>query len=242
MKIKHIKKYIIIGLLLLMVSLMSGCTMFASEYTKQGLNPRFSELFNSMDHPDNTSFPIGIVGANPNIIANVLVYPYYAYLDYSKGTISKKQFLKVMANTKGGIDYLNQLFNENYAIVIKEPIKNINIGESYYEVEPNGAWNANTVNYVKICKKMSDLSIQMYQSQDPQTVFNDIKEYAVLLEQSTFYISANDQYGLDDTINVNNFQERWLLKNVYISLDSVQTALNTKGELPPMSGNSYKGE
>jgi len=221
------KKIIIIVIIIIVVAILGklfiGPAPFASSYTKNALRKDFSIQFNSIVHPTPDSTSITIVPSEPNGIANVLVYVYYAYQDYQAGRISKKQFLEVMANTKGSIDFLTEIFNTNYNEVIKnDPIEVENVGECYVQTSSDGSQLWNTVNEIKISKLMVDLVNKMYQSQDPDEIYADLKLYSVYLEQSTFYFSLNTQYDLDSTINVQNFDPKWLFNNLAFTTNSVQ--------------------
>jgi len=224
---------VLIVLVLLIAVLKGMGPMNASPYTKAALNKRFSENFNSSIIPNSgTSTIQGIVAANPNVIANILVYPYFAYQDLQAGKINQKQFFEVMNNTRGSVDYATNLINTNYALVVKnDPKGKEDIGLCYVHTNSDGSWNANTINYIDNCKKLSDIATQVYQSSDPNQIYQLIQQYAVLLEQNTFYFSANDQYGLDATINVQNFNPNWLLNNTRFSLNSVQKTVLFKGNL-----------
>jgi|GEM_PF-530031 len=221
------KKIILIIVIVIIVVVLGrvilGPAPFASSYTKNALRKDFSTTVNSGFIPSQQSTPITVTPTQANIIANILVYVYYAYQDYQAGRISKKQFLQVMANTKGSVDFLTNIFNTNYNEVIKnDPIAMQNIGLCYGQKNPDGTTTLNTVNFIKISRLMVDLANKMYQSQDPDEIYADLKQYSVYLEQSTFYFSLNTQYDLDSTINVQNFDPKWLFNNVNVTPSSLQ--------------------
>jgi len=228
------KKIIIIVIIIIVVAILGklfiGPAPFASSYTKNALRKDFSTTVNSGFIPSQQSTPISVTPTQANIIANILVYVYYAYQDYQAGRISKKQFLEVMANTKGSIDFLTNIFNTNYNEVIKnDPIVMENNGLSYTQQNSDGSVGGNTVNYIKVSKLMVDLANKMYQSQDPDEIYADLKQYSVYLEQATFYFSLNTQYDLDSTINVQNFDPKWLFNNVSATTSSVQGEFDLLG-------------
>ena len=135
-----------------------------------------------------------------------------------------------MRNSKPCMDFIVNQFNTNYPIVLKYPIeiKDSSYGESYVEVESDGTWNANTVNYVKIQSIIFDSINKMYATQDPTQIYEAVKEFGVYMERSTFYYSQNTQYGLENTINIQNFDPKWILNNTYFDQNSITKLVEGK--------------
>jgi len=209
---------------LFIVGLVSGGTASnASPYTKVGLRKDFSQVFISATNPTSDSTPLNIAGCESNIIANVLVYVYYAYTDYKAGNITEKQFFEVMSNTKEAVNQQITYYNQSMKTVMANDyyFNDTQHGLSYGEKEADGSWDTDTVNYMKLQPLMIALAQKMYQSNNPDDIYNDLKQYGVYLEQGTFYFVENKQYGMDQ-INVNTFQPNWLLDNVYMTKESVQ--------------------
>jgi len=215
---------IILIVVVLIAKVVFGGPVFASEYTKVALKKNFSTAFNAHTSPKAGSTPSGLQGGESALAGNVLVYVYYAYQDYQAGHISKKQFLEVMQNTSGAIQAITNRFNAANKVVMTYPIKEISGSPCYYELHTDGSWLANTVNYTNLQPIIFNLITKMYQSQDPEQIYNDVKQYAVYMEQGTFYYNYNTQYGLDQ-INVGSFKPQWLFNNVDGDFNSVQKGL-----------------
>ncbi len=224
-KIKWIAIIIIAVLaFLFIIGLVSnGTGGNASPYTKVGLRKDFSQVFNKATTSSSDSTPLNIAGCESKIIANVLVYVYYAYTDYKAGNITEKQFFQVMNNTKDTVNQQITYYNQSMQTVMANDyyFNSTRHGESYGEKEADGSWSTDTVNYMKLQPLMMAVAQQMYQSNNPDDIYNDLKQYGVYLEQGTFYFVENKQYGMDQ-INVNTFQPNWLLDNVYMTKESVQ--------------------
>jgi len=199
---------------------------FASPYTKAALGSQFDKKM----RPYITfgdSYPIGIASNSSGLACNILVYVIYAYDDYQAGKITQSQFLKVVANTKPSIDFITTNFEKYYPIVIKYPLYNDPTGgECYLETESDGKTHGNTVNYIKIQNSMFDVLKQMYSTQDPSQIWQDIQQFGVLMEMSTFFYSQNNQYGLESQINVQNFDPNWIINNVLVSNSSLLSKVN----------------
>jgi len=225
---------IIVIVLKLLIGVVTGVPMSASEYTKAALSKNFSYEFNSGMVPSLDSTPLSVTPSEPLITANVLVYVYYAYLDYKAGHISKKQFLEVMHNTKPSIDFLTGIFNIAYGDVIKNDTIKMEEGQlCYVQTNSDGSLSWNNVNYIKVSKKMMDLVNQMYQSQDPEEIWGYLGQYAAYLEQSTFLFHDNDMTGMDQ-FNAQDWQASWLLGNTHFNLSSVQKMVTShrRGKYP----------
>jgi len=225
MRARNIIILVLVLLVLGVVLLVTTTPIFASSYTKAALNKNFSQKAMPYITPSSSVRPLDLEAGAASLADNIMVYVYYSYIDYQNHKISKKQFLQVMTNTKPCFDYLTQLFNTNYAIVTKYPIevKDPTYGASYIELESDGTWNANVVNYVKIQSMMFNSINKMYSTQDPTQIYEAVKEFGVYMERSTFFYSQNTQYGLENTINVQNFDPKWILNNVMISVNSFQS-------------------
>jgi len=216
---------VVVILIILALKLMLSGPINASPYTKVALKPGFSQAFiGHFGIPSDTT-PSFIEGNMGQGMANVMVYVYYACQDYQAGKINKKEFLQVMENTKPVVDWLTQQFNPAYDKVMTYPVENMSPGGlSYVETESDGSKNWNTANYTKLQKVIVDLVNQMYQSQDPNQIWQDVEQFGVYMEQGTFYFSNNTQYGLDQ-ISTNNFKSEWILGNTLATPDSVQQTL-----------------
>jgi len=225
MRARNIIILVLVLLVLGVVLLVTTTPIFASSYTKAALNKNFSQKAMPYITPSSGEGALAYACGTGRMSANVVVYVYFACQDYQAHKISKNQLLQVMANTKPCIDYLSQLFNTNYPIVLNYPIevKNPAYGASYVEVESDGSWNANTVNLVKIQSMIMGELNNMYSTQEPNQIYEAVKAYGVYLERATFYNSQNIQYGLENTINVQNFDPKWIFNNVLVSIDSFQS-------------------
>ena len=215
---------IILIVVVLIAKVALGGPVFASEYTKVALKKNFSTAFNAHTGIPQGYMPLQIQGGQSGLAANVLVYVYYAYQDYQAGHISKKQFLEVMQNTNGAIQKLTEQFNTANKIEMTYPIENKAMGQSYVETESDGTHQWNTVNYVNLQPIIFNLLTQMYQSQDPNTIIQDMKQFGVYMEQGSFYFEFNTQYGLEQ-INVGSFKPEWILNNTNLNVPSVQSGL-----------------
>jgi len=226
---------IIIAIVLkLLIGVVTGVPMSASEYTKTALKKNFSYRFDAANVPSLNSTPITVAPTQTLVTANVLVYVYYAYLDYKAGHISKKQFLEVMQNTKPSIDFLTGIFNIAYGDVIKNDTIKMEEGQlSYVQTNPDGSQTFNNVNYIKVSKQMMDLVNQMYQSQDPEEIWGYLGQYAAYLEQMTFLFQDNDMTGMDQ-FNAQDWQASWLLGNTFGNIPSLQKliASHKKAKIP----------
>jgi len=226
------KKYLIPLIVLVVVVIVVvgkialGPAPFASAYTKIALKKNFSTAYLAHTKPNPGTSPGNIANDASQNAANVMVYVMYACEDYQAGHISKTQLLQVMQNTKPAIDYITSLFNQNYPTVMTYPTINESRGLSYVETESDGSQQGSTVNFVKLQPKIFDLLTQMYQSQDPNTIIQDMKQFGVYMEQGSFYFEFNTQYGLEQ-INVGSFKPEWILKNVNETADSVQECMKT---------------
>ena len=195
---------IIVIILGILVKVLLSGPIFANQYTKVALKKNFSQAFMAHTAPDSSDTPLGIACGASGIAGNILVYVYYAGEDYQAGHISEAQFMQVIANSKPAIVWINGIFEKNYQISLQYPIKQMDIGPCYYELI-NGNNLYNTVNFVKLQPIIFALINQMYQSQDPNQIIQDVKQYSVYMEQGTFYYQYNTQYGLDE-INANGFK------------------------------------
>jgi len=217
---------IILIVVVLIAKVVFGGPVFASAYTKVALKKNFSTAFNGHTNPPAGTTPMDIQSGESQLAANVLVYVYYAYQDYQAGHISKKQFLEVMQNTNGAIQVMINRFNEANKVVMTYPIENKQLGPSYIETNSDGSWSGNTVNFTKLQPIIFNQLTQMYQSQDPKTIYNDLMQFAVYMEQGTFYNQYNTQYGLDQ-INVGSFKPQWLLNNTDAPIGNMQSVLKS---------------
>jgi len=224
------KKYLIplivlvVVVILVVVKIALGPAPFASAYTKMALKKNFSTAYLAHTKPNPGTRIMDLAADSSSNAANVMVYVMYACNDYQAGHISKAQLLQVVQNTNPAIDYITGVFNQNYPIVIKYPIINEDIGMSYVETESDGSTYGNTVNFMKLQPKIFDLLTQMYQSQDPNTIIQDMKQFGVYMEQGSFYYEFNTQYGLEQ-INVGSFKPEWILNNTNLNVPSVQSGL-----------------
>jgi len=217
---------IILIVVVLIAKVVFGGPVFASAYTKVALKKNFSTAFNAHTNPQRGATPMDIQSGSAPLSGNVLVYVYYAYQDYQAGHISKKQFLEVMQNTKGAIQNIENRFTVANKIVLAYPIENKDTGDSYVETEADGTHSWNTVNFTNLQPIIMNLISQMYQSQDPEQIYDDVKQYAVYMEQGTFYYQYNTQYGLDQ-INVGSFKPQWLFNNTNNPAWNMQSVLKS---------------
>jgi len=221
-KIKWVIAIIIAAVIVTVVVLAATPnTTKANPYTKVGLRKDFSSVFNSAIQPSSGSDAIGIVGTSGKIMGNVLIYPYYAYLDYKAGNISETQFFQVLDNTRGSMQTILNLYTENYNYVQANGYYGQSSSGKSVGLDVNGTWVNITLNFYQLQGVMMALAQKIYQSKNPDEIYQDIRQYGAYLEQGTFYYAYNTQYGMDQ-INAQTFQEKWLLDNVYMKPDSVQ--------------------
>jgi len=215
---------LVIAAIIITVVVMAATpnTLKANPYTKVGLRKDFSTVFNQAMQPSSGSDCLGIVGTTGKVMGNILVYPYYAYLDYKAGNISESQFFQVMQNTSGSATNIINLYNVNLTKFnqIGYNLKESE-GESVGMQIGGGNWHTMTLNFFNLQGTMMALAQQIYQSKNPDEIYQDIKQYGAYLEQGTFYGAYNTQYGMDQ-INANTFQGKWLLDNTFATPDSVQ--------------------
>jgi len=216
---------VVIAVILGVSSNMNGAPL-ASPYTKVALRKDFSTVLIKHMSANPQNNPNGIIGGLSMAGGNLVLYMYYACEDYQQGHINQKQFNQVMTNLKPSVDYLTNLYNTNIAIVKKnDPIKMENLGMCYVQTNPDGTQGWNTVNYINIQQMMFDSFTQMYQTQDPNKIYDLTLQYAVYLERASFYYSENDQYGLN-MINTDTFKLDWLTSNLEYTPDAVQKLYN----------------
>jgi len=222
-KIKWVITIIIAAVIVTVVVLAATPnTTKANPYTKVGLRKDFSSVLISAIQPSPSDDSLGIIGASGNVMANVLVYPYYAYLDYKAGNISESQFFQVMQNTSGSATFVINEYNTNLVEFNKIGFNGKDAkGESVALKLSDGSWHTLTLNYFNLQGTMMTLAQQIYQSKNPDDIYQDIRQYGAYLEQGTFYFAYNTQYGMDQ-INANTFQEKWLFDNTYMTMNSVQ--------------------
>jgi len=215
---------LVIAAIIITVVVMAATpnTMKANPYTKVGLRKDFSTVFNGAIQPVPGTDSLDIIGGTGRMMGNVLIYPYYAYLDYKAGNISESQFFQVMQNTSGSATCIIDLYNTNYQAFYKigAYLKGPEGEQVGYKLS-NGDWGTETLNYFNLQGTMMSLAQQIYQSKNPDEIYQDIRQYGAYLEQGTFYQAYNTQYGMNQ-INASTFQEKWLLDNVAMTPQGVQ--------------------
>jgi len=215
---------LVIAAIIITVVVMAATpnTMKANPYTKVGLRKDFSSVFNSAIQTQLGTQSLDVVSVSGNLMGNVLVYPYYAYLDYKSGNINENQFFQVIQNTSGSASCIIAQYNSaltefnNNGYNLKGPK-----GEEVGLKQNDGSWHTVTLNYFNLQGTMMSLAQDIYQSKNPDQIYQDICQYGAYLEQGTFYYAYNTQYGINQ-INAKTFQPKWLLDNVYMSLQGTQ--------------------
>jgi len=219
---------LVIAAIIITVVVMAATpnTLKANPYTKVGLRKDFNSVLISAMQPQPETESLDIIGGTGQLMGNVLVYPYYAYLDYKAGNISESQFFQVMQNTSGSVTYIINLYNTNYQSFYKvgSYVKESE-GQAVALKQSDGSWRTLTLNYFNLQGTMMTLAQQIYQSKSPDQIYQDICQYGAYLEQGTFYKAYNIQYGMDQ-INAQTFQPKWLLDNTYMTVASVQALYN----------------
>lgn len=202
----------------------------ASPYTQSALRPDFCGLFNSIgknpiSFNDGSDQVIREIQLLPRVGANILIYPYYAFLDYQKNYINESQFWQIINNVKPCLTPLNNQFNQDYKTILTYPI-------GFY---PNGIrymkpWNiGESVPKAYILFSNLDLQIKLHESlqqafneSSPEQVFEEIKHYATLLQKSKVLANCNANIATVRKLSVTEFTFSWLSQNAILDPQLIQ--------------------
>ena len=202
-----------------------------SPYTQVALRPDFSHQFkliskNLLDNDESSISPIEEIQFLPRIGANILIYPYYAYLDYQRGYLPEPQFWLTIKNVKPAVIPLSDQVNQDYNIITKYTIGFYPSGIRYMK-----PWNlGETPSKINILFSNLDLQLslnksleQVFNESSPAAVFKQIKHYATLLQRSTVLDNNARNFPRLQKVNDVDFSFGWLSDNTAIDPQILQT-------------------